>query len=70
LRVSYENPTQGDTLTRSCSEDTSQETSYHPTDTVKLEHIKTFINMKPFIDVLAESADNGCQEANDGCEPD
>lgn len=48
-------------------EDSSQETANHAADAVQLEHVQTFVNAQPGVDVLAQGADDGCQEPDDGC---
>jgi len=55
---------------RLVSKDTSEETADHTTDTVKLEDLQTVVDAKPFVDVLAQSADDGRHEADDGCFPE
>lgn len=51
-------------------EDARQEGADHAADAVELEDVEAFVYADPFVDVLAEGAHDGGDEANDCCEPD
>lgn len=51
-------------------EDAGQEGAHHAADAVQLEDVEALVHADPFVDVLAEGADDGGEEADDGCEPD
>lgn len=59
-----------DNLTSTGSKDARQEGSHHAADSVKLKDIHALIDVQPVVDVVAQGTYNGCQESNDGSQPD
>lgn len=57
-------------LTRRGSEDTRQDGSNHSAYAMQFEHIHTLIDVEPVIHILHESANDGCQEADNCSQPD
>ena len=51
------------------SKDTSKEGSHHAADAVELEDVETFVDAQPVVEILEGSANDSCEESDDGCEP-
>jgi hypothetical protein len=46
------------------SENSGEERANHASNSMKFEHIHTFIDLDPLVNVLAETTDSTCQESN------